>query len=311
MIDEAVEIGMPVLNGARYLDRALISLLGQSHQNLRIILSDNGSSDDSLDIAQYYATLDHRVSVFSGAKGSAAKNFEFTLNQSSAKFFMWAAHDDLWDSDFLAQGLRDLQSGANYFSPNWWVGDISAGRGFSSQLHPLYFLDDTSALIRLLRFVNLHNHSQKCNIVYSLFDARLLKIAVARQSIANDGALGAEIVSSMRGAVSDKVFFYKQGVSLNEGSFRLKTAKARERLSSTKRRVNRGPDSFVAAKALGADELNKLFPYLPKTLDLIFSAYTPFATTGSQEIFPDWEHLLDLARLEMNASQFGGSSDRQ
>ena len=78
-----------------------------------------------------------------------------------------------------------------------------------------------------------------------------------------------------------------------------------------RRGINVLPGIFLIAKASVTDELKKLFLYLPDTLDLICAADTPCATTGSQEIFPDWEHLLDLARLEMNASQFGGSSDRQ
>ena len=45
-----VSIGLPVFNGERFLERALLSLSRQTHEDLEILVSDNGSADRTAQI---------------------------------------------------------------------------------------------------------------------------------------------------------------------------------------------------------------------------------------------------------------------
>ena len=47
-----VSIGMPVYNGEQYIGEAIESLLAQTHSNLELIVSDNASTDSTLDICR-------------------------------------------------------------------------------------------------------------------------------------------------------------------------------------------------------------------------------------------------------------------
>ena len=50
-----VTIGMPVYNGGALLKAALDSLLAQTHRDFVLIISDNGSVDDTEAICRAYA----------------------------------------------------------------------------------------------------------------------------------------------------------------------------------------------------------------------------------------------------------------
>ena len=51
----ALSIGLPVYNGERYLSKTLDSLLGQDFDDFELIISDNGSSDQTEAICRDFA----------------------------------------------------------------------------------------------------------------------------------------------------------------------------------------------------------------------------------------------------------------
>ena len=106
----AVSIGMPIYNGLPHLRQALDSLFSQSFTDFELIISDNGSTDGSSELLQGLAASDPRVRYFrQDPPIRAYDNFHFVLDQARGEFFMWAAHDDTRDDDFVAKMVDALQ----------------------------------------------------------------------------------------------------------------------------------------------------------------------------------------------------------
>ena len=86
-----VSIIVPIYNVASYLKECLQSIIKQSYENLDIILVDDGSSDESLDIALEFAKKDERIFVISKPNGglSSARNtgLEFIKGSALREFF--------------------------------------------------------------------------------------------------------------------------------------------------------------------------------------------------------------------------------
>lgn len=86
-----VSIIVPIYNVANYLKECLQSIVEQSYENLDIVLVDDGSDDESLNIALNFAEKDERIFVVSKPNGglSSARNtgFEFIKGTALREFF--------------------------------------------------------------------------------------------------------------------------------------------------------------------------------------------------------------------------------
>jgi glycosyltransferase involved in cell wall biosynthesis len=90
-----VSIGMPVYNGANYLLRSVQSLLAQDYEDFELIISDNGSSDETEPICHELAGGDCRIRYFRNEiNRGAAWNYNNVFRLARGEFFKWAAHDD-------------------------------------------------------------------------------------------------------------------------------------------------------------------------------------------------------------------------
>ena len=105
-----VSVGLPVFNGARFLSRALDSLLAQRGVDLELVICDNASTDETPAIASSYASRDPRVRVQrSDTNLGVERNFARALESASGEYFMWAACDDWWAPDFAARLVAALE----------------------------------------------------------------------------------------------------------------------------------------------------------------------------------------------------------
>jgi glycosyltransferase involved in cell wall biosynthesis len=90
-----LSIGLPVYNGERYLSKTLDSLLGQDFEDFELVISDNGSSDQTEAICRDFAQRDHRIRYLrSDENRGATWNFRRVFEMSEGEFFKYAAYDD-------------------------------------------------------------------------------------------------------------------------------------------------------------------------------------------------------------------------
>lgn len=105
-----VTVGLPVRNGGKYLKRSLLSIMKQSEQKIEIIVSDNGSTDDTKLILKEFLKKDKRIRVYTQKKPLVViDNFKFVLSKAKGEYFMWAAHDDTRSSNYIEVVLNRLK----------------------------------------------------------------------------------------------------------------------------------------------------------------------------------------------------------
>ena len=106
-----VTVGMPVYNGAATVERALRSLLTQTHRELEIVVADNASTDDTVERCRALAGDDPRVRfVLHERNLGAVKNFSVLLENVQTPYFMFAAADDEWEPEFVEANLAGLEA---------------------------------------------------------------------------------------------------------------------------------------------------------------------------------------------------------
>lgn len=99
-----VTIGVPVYNGASTLRRALECLRNQTYQDIKVIISDNASTDESARIAQEFVDADARFTLIQQKTNiGAMPNFFYLLQIAQSEFFMWRADDDWSDNNYVEE----------------------------------------------------------------------------------------------------------------------------------------------------------------------------------------------------------------
>ena len=106
-----VSIVIATYNGARYLREQLESVLTQTHKNLDVVISDDGSKDETLHIAREISGADKRVRIFSNDRRlGVTANFFNALSHCQGDFVCFCDQDDRWRLDKVEYLLRLISS---------------------------------------------------------------------------------------------------------------------------------------------------------------------------------------------------------
>ena len=89
-----VSILIPAYNAAPYLSRSVGSALAQTYDNIEVVLVDDGSTDDTLDVANQMATQDARVKVIHQDNRGPAEARRTALHAASGEYIAYLDADD-------------------------------------------------------------------------------------------------------------------------------------------------------------------------------------------------------------------------
>ena len=111
MSKKLISIGMPTYNNEATVERAIRSVMDQTHQNWCLYISDDFSSDQTLErIEKLAATTPDRIKIVSPSSRQYYMNFKHVLDFADTHYFAWLAGDDWWEPDFLARCLACLEN---------------------------------------------------------------------------------------------------------------------------------------------------------------------------------------------------------
>lgn len=106
-----VTIGLPFYNAEKYLALAIESVLQQTYTDWELLLLDDGSTDNSLSIAQSYAQKDSRIRVLSDSKN---RKSGYRHNQAAqltkTKYLAKMDADDIMHPNRIARQVEILET---------------------------------------------------------------------------------------------------------------------------------------------------------------------------------------------------------
>jgi len=110
-----VSIGIPTYERPEGLRNTLRYMTRQTYPNLEIIISDNCSSgNETRAVAEQFISEYPCIRYFRQEQNiGVMANFKFVLEKASGEYFMWAADDDEWESDFVEVCLKNSGPGCS------------------------------------------------------------------------------------------------------------------------------------------------------------------------------------------------------
>lgn len=103
-----ISVCIATYNGARYIGEQLASILKQLSAEDEVVVSDDGSTDGTLDIVR--SLNDRRIRIVDGPRrNSPTLNFEWALRNAKGEYIFLADQDDVWLEGKVTRCVEELQ----------------------------------------------------------------------------------------------------------------------------------------------------------------------------------------------------------
>ncbi len=109
--DELVSVVIPAYNAAATLDETLRSVRSQTHRALDIIVVDDGSVDDTREIAERHVAVDARVRIVTQVNAGLAASRNAGWMRARSELIAFIDADDLWAPTKIERQLERLRAG--------------------------------------------------------------------------------------------------------------------------------------------------------------------------------------------------------
>jgi glycosyltransferase involved in cell wall biosynthesis len=122
-----IDVAVPCYQYGRYLRECVSSVLTQPVDGIRVLIIDNASTDDSVEVAQQLAAEDSRVEVVVHAKNmGATASYNEAIEWAAAEYFCLLDADDLLAPGALARATKIMNAHP----------ELSFTGGFEAHLFP-------------------------------------------------------------------------------------------------------------------------------------------------------------------------------
>lgn len=106
-----VSVIVPAFNASATLDATLLSARAQTHSEIEILVVDDGSTDDTVEIAGRHAAADSRITLLRQPNGGVARARNHGLRVATGGFIAPLDSDDLWHPEKIARQLAAIEAG--------------------------------------------------------------------------------------------------------------------------------------------------------------------------------------------------------
>ena len=103
-----ISVIVPIFNAGTYLAKCIESLIHQPYIALQIILVNDGSTDDSLAVAQQYAAQDSRIEVYTQTNQGQSVARNLGLQYARGEYISFVDADDYVDADFYVTLMQHI-----------------------------------------------------------------------------------------------------------------------------------------------------------------------------------------------------------
>jgi glycosyltransferase involved in cell wall biosynthesis len=164
-----VSVCIPTYNGEQFITEALLSAITQTYRPLEIVVSDDNSKDNTLNIVRsFIEKTDINIRIYKHTPAGIAENWNNCIKQAKGDFIKFLFQDDLLDPNCIEEMI------------NPFFGNEKLGLTFCRR-HIIYNENDKEHLNWLKQYGELHIHWGNLQVIQKgktlLHDPNLLKYA--------------------------------------------------------------------------------------------------------------------------------------
>ena len=200
---EKIDILLATYNGEEYINEQIDSILNQTYSNFRLLISDDNSTDKTLEILRDYEKKDDRIKVFENKENKGVvKNFEFLLKKVESDLYMLSDQDDVWYENKIEETYRKLkEDDADLVFTDLEVVDEKLNTIYSSMNNYKGLTRKINKTIGSYKLVYLYNVITGCTILSKKkYIKDILPLPNDTKNLLHDMWIG--LVISLKGKIS-------------------------------------------------------------------------------------------------------------
>ena len=164
-MDELISIITTSYNYADYISETIESVINQTYKNWELIVIDDASSDNSVEIIDRYAKNDSRIKLIINNKNlGLAKSIQKALNYTNGNWIAFLESDDIFTPESLEEKVKAISIGADiiYTDVEPFQDEVEVQKCYKylSDVKKLFIKTDKSGFID-----NFKNTITKVNII--------------------------------------------------------------------------------------------------------------------------------------------------
>lgn len=104
-----ISIIVPVYNAEKHLSKCISDVLNQTYENWELVLVNDGSNDESANVAEAYSQQDRRIKIFHTENGGVSTARNLGLERSSGEYICFMDSDDSIGKDYLSNLVSEMK----------------------------------------------------------------------------------------------------------------------------------------------------------------------------------------------------------
>ena len=161
--EPTVSVVIPAYNAEKTLSRMLDSVLGQTWQNLQVILADDGSTDDTVKLARTYAARDPRLTVLVREPLGVSATRNAGLALCTGKYIRFADADDSMPPDSIEKMVARTEKDGSELV----IGGYDQYLGEKRSVHNLAGRDDSAECDAIMDHLCGHANSYFYGVLWN------------------------------------------------------------------------------------------------------------------------------------------------
>lgn len=106
-----INILMSTYNGEKYLNEQLNSIFKQSYKNFNLLIRDDGSTDETINIIKQWQSKNENIYFFQGKNIGVQLSFMELLKKNiEADYYAFCDQDDFWETDKLKNAIEQMEN---------------------------------------------------------------------------------------------------------------------------------------------------------------------------------------------------------